>query len=67
MPMKVRDLMTTSNPETVHPTDMLAVAEEKMRPGRLRRVPVADEAISKHIGDLPTTRVTAARNRQQVT
>jgi acetoin utilization protein AcuB len=68
--MKVADWMTTKV-ETVHPRDTLADAEEKMRRGRFRRLPVIDDGgavigiltdrdLQKHVGYLQTTRVTAA-------
>jgi len=41
--MKIRELMTMANPETVHPTDMLAVVAERMRRERLRRMPAVDD------------------------
>lgn len=75
--MKIRELMTP-NPESVRPTDMLSVVEEKMRKGRFRRVPVVDDAgkllgilsdgdLREHLGYLPTTRVTAAMIDKPVT
>lgn len=75
--MKVRDLMT-SNPETVGPDDLLSDADEKMRRGRFRRLPVVDTAgdllgilsdgdLREHVGYLPTTRVTAAMTENPVT
>lgn len=68
--MTVADWMTTKV-ETVHPRDTLADAEEKMRRGRFRRVPVIDDGgaligiltdrnLREHVGYLQTTRVTAA-------
>ena len=68
--MKVRDLMT-SGPQTLHATDMLSVADEKMRHGRFRRLPIVDDAgklrgiisdgdLREHVGYLPSTRVSAA-------
>jgi acetoin utilization protein AcuB len=57
---------------------MLSVADEKMRNGRFRRVPVVDEAgkllgilsdgdLREHVGYLATTRVTAAMVEKPIT
>lgn len=75
--MKVRDLMTP-NPQTVTPTDLLSLAEEKMRRGRFRRLPVTDAAgslvgiitdgnLREHVGYLASTRVSAAMVERLVT
>jgi CBS domain-containing protein len=75
--MKISELMTP-NPQSVYPTDMLSVVEEKMRNGRFRRVPVVDEAgkllgilsdgdLREHVGYLATTRVTAAMVENPIT
>lgn len=66
----VRSFMTPA-PETVQPGDVLALAEEKMRRGRFRRLPVVDAQgrllgilsdgdLRAHGGYLESTRVTAA-------
>jgi acetoin utilization protein AcuB len=68
--MNVRSSMTP-NPQTIGPTDMLAVAEEKMRRGRFRRLPVVDATgalvgivtdgdLRQHHGRLPSTPVSTA-------
>jgi CBS domain-containing protein len=75
--MKVRELMTP-DPQTVRPTDMLSVADDKIRKGRFRRLPVVDEAgkllgilsdgdLREHVGYLQSTRVTAAMVEKPVT
>lgn len=68
----------TPSPETVRPTDMLSQADEKMRRGRFRRVPVVDDSgkllgmltdgdLRQHVGYLGSTRVTAAMVEKPVT
>ena len=75
--MKVSDLMT-ANPEVIHPAASLSVAEEKMRRGRFRRLPVMDDAgdllgiitdgdLRQHTGYWATTKVTAALIASPVT
>ncbi len=75
--MKVRDLMT-SNPATIGPRDLLSVADERMRHGHFRRLPVVNEVgdligivsngdLREHTGYLPTTRVTAAMTERPIT
>lgn len=77
MEMKVGDFMTPG-PQTIGPKDMLSVADEKMRRGHFRRLPVVNEAgdllgilsggdLRQHEGYLPTTRVTAAMTEKPVT
>ena len=74
MPLTVRDLMT-ANPQTIHPTEVLSVAQDMMQQGRFRRLPVVDDAgnllgiiadgdLREHVGYLPTTRVTAAMSEE---
>jgi acetoin utilization protein AcuB len=68
--MKVRDLMTP-DPQTIGPTDTLAVARERMDRGEFRRLPVVngdgrligmltDRDVRQHAGHLADTRVTGA-------
>ena len=68
--MKVRDLMT-GHPQTIDPTDTLAVARERMDRGGFRRLPVVDGGgrllgiltdrdLREHAGHLPDTRVSGA-------
>ena len=68
--MKVRDLMTPQ-PQTIEPTDTLAVARERMDRGGFRRLPVVDgngrligiitdRDVREHAGHLADTRVTGA-------
>ena len=68
--MKVRDLMTR-DPQTIVPTETLAVARERMDRGRFRRLPVVDgdgrligmltdRDVREHAGHLADTRVTGA-------
>src|SRR5512134_2368039 len=75
--MKVRELMTP-DPQTVRPTDVLSLADEKMRQGSFRRLPVVDDDgkllgilsdgdLREHLGYLPTTRVTAAMVEKPIT
>ena len=75
--MAVRDWMT-EKPETVKPTDVLALAQEKMAKGGFRRLPVVDDSgrligiltdrdLREHRGYLPATRVTAAMVENPVT
>jgi predicted transcriptional regulator len=75
--MKVRNWMTEAV-ATIRPDDVLQTAEEKMKRGRFRRMPVVDENgtlvgilserdLREHHGYLPVTRVTAAMTEQPVT
>jgi acetoin utilization protein AcuB len=75
--MNVRGSMTR-NPQTIGPADMVALAEEKMRRGRFRRLPVVDDAgtlvgivtdgdLREHAGRLPSTPVSAAMTAQPTT
>jgi acetoin utilization protein AcuB len=68
--MKVRDLMTR-HPQTIDPTDTLAVARERMDRGGFRRLPVVDGSgrligiltdrdVREHAGHLADTRVSGA-------
>jgi CBS domain-containing protein len=68
----------TEKPETIRPTDVLALAQEKMAKGGFRRLPVVDDSghligiitdrdLREHKGFLPTTRVTAAIVENPVT
>jgi acetoin utilization protein AcuB len=67
----------TRRPQTITPGDTLAVAEEKMKRGRFRRLPVVDRGIlvgmlsdrdlARNLGYLPETRVTAAMTENPLT
>ena len=68
--MKIRELMTSA-PQTIAPTDTLAVARERMDRGGFRRLPVVDgegrlvgiltdRDVRQHAGHLADTRVTGA-------
>ena len=68
--MKVRDLMTP-DPQTIVPTETLAVARERMDRGGFRHLPVVDgdgrligmltdRDVRQHAGHLADTRVTGA-------
>jgi acetoin utilization protein AcuB len=68
----------TADPQTVRPGDTLAQAEEKMRRGGFRRLPVVDDGgtllgivtdrdLREHVGALAATRVTGAMVERPVT
>lgn len=74
--MQVASRMTP-NPVTIAPRDSLAEAQERMRTGRFRRLPVVDDGklvgivsdrdLRQHWGHLGETRVTAAMTDEVVT
>src|ERR1044071_6039191 len=75
--MNVRSSMTP-NPQTIGPTDLLSLAQEKMQRGRFRRLPVVDDAgtvvgvvtdgdVREHSAALPSTPVQAAMGTPPIT
>jgi CBS domain-containing protein len=76
-PMTPISRYMTGRPQTIAPSDTLAAAEERMRRGRFRRLPVvdgetlvgilSDRDLARHVGHLAETRVTAAMTENPLT